>query len=209
MSVEIINFPNTGFLKINLTDDQVAPILQEVLEIKENFSSAIKANYGLVGNIKKEFSLVTSQSHIELLLKEYVQMYEDQFSYLQQLKVLGKPAPLTLLHAWVNFQEKHEFNPIHDHTGVFSFVIWLNIPYSIEQEKQFGPGNTSSAPLSGQFSFIYTDVLGTIQKFSMNADKNMENTMILFPARLNHEVYPFYSSDDFRISVSGNVGFQV
>jgi DNA-binding ferritin-like protein (Dps family) len=85
MSVEIVNFPNIGFLKINLTDEQIAPILQEALEIKENFSSAEKANQGLVGNIKKEYSLLKSRSHIESLLKDYVQTYEDHFKYLQQI----------------------------------------------------------------------------------------------------------------------------
>jgi hypothetical protein len=29
--------------------------------------------------------------------------------------------------------------------------------------------------------------------------------MILFPAKMMHTVYPFYSSDDFRISISGNL----
>jgi hypothetical protein len=37
----------------------------------------------------------------------------------------------------------------------------------------------------------------------------MENTLLLFPAKLTHAVYPFYSSDDYRISVSGNVVFKV
>jgi hypothetical protein len=109
----------------------------------------------------------------------------------------------------VNFQEKHEFNPLHDHTGVFSFVIWLKIPYLAETEKQFGPGNNSRAPLSGQFTFAYTDALGEIKKYDISADTTMENTMLIFPAKLHHEVYPFYSSDDFRISVSGNIGFQI
>lgn len=209
MSLEIVNFSNLGFLKIDLSNEQISPILQEVLEIKENFVSASSANHGLVGNIKKEFSLLKSQNCIELLLREYIQTYEDHFNYLQQLKIFVNPQPLTLLHAWVNFQEKHEFNPIHDHTGVFSFVIWLKIPYTIEKEKEVGPGSKSVTPLAGQFSFIYTDVLGNIRKYNMNADETMENTMIIFPAKLNHEVYPFYSSDDFRISISGNVGFQI
>ena len=36
-------------------------------------------------------------------------------------------------------------------------------------------------------------------------DKAWEGTMILFPSSLNHNVYPFYTSDDYRISISGNL----
>ena len=37
---------------------------------------------------------------------------------------------------WVNYQYKTEFNPYHDHSGVYSFAIWLKIPYdSKEQQK--------------------------------------------------------------------------
>jgi len=29
--------------------------------------------------------------------------------------------------------------------------------------------------------------------------------MLIFPARMTHCVYPFYTSQDYRISISGNV----
>ena len=32
-----------------------------------------------------------------------------------------------------------------------------------------------------------------------------ENTILFFPALLNHTVYPFYLSDEERISISGNI----
>ena len=36
-------------------------------------------------------------------------------------------------------------------------------------------------------------------------DKSWEGVMILFPADTAHQVYPFYTSDDYRISISGNL----
>ena len=33
----------------------------------------------------------------------------------------------------------------------------------------------------------------------------MEGMLLFFPARLNHEVYPYYNCDEQRISISGNV----
>jgi hypothetical protein len=209
MSIKVVNFPNIGFLKIDLTTDQLDPILQEVLEIKENFLSAPTANYGLVGNIKKEFNLLKNHDYIEDLLKPYVQEFENNFHYLKDHKSLHKPVPLGLLHTWINFQEKHEFNPVHDHNGVFSFVIWLKIPYNIKDEIANSPGVNSPTPLAGNFAFYYTDCLGKICHYSIPADNTMENSLLIFPAPLNHAVYPFYSSDDYRITVSGNIGFQV
>ena len=35
--------------------------------------------------------------------------------------------------------------------------------------------------------------------------KTYEKKLIVFPARMNHGVMPFYSSDGYRISVSGNL----
>ena len=90
-----------------------------------------------------------------------------------------------------------------------SFVIWLKLPFLIENEDKYGPGSKANNPMSGRFSFSYTDSMGAICHYDIPADKNMENTMLIFPAKMNHTVYPFFTSDDCRISVSGNVIFQV
>jgi len=104
----------------------------------------------------------------------------------------------------VNFQKKYEFNPIHDHTGIMSFVIWMQIPYLMEDELKASPGASANPNLAGHFAFHYTNTLGDICHFFIPADKTQENTILLFPARMKHSVFPFYSSDDFRITVSGN-----
>jgi hypothetical protein len=55
------------------------------------------------------------------------------------------------------------------------------------------------------FQFHYTDILGNITGAVLPIDKKWEGQMLLFPALLNHSVFPFYSSNDYRISVSGNL----
>ena len=208
MTIDIHNFPNIGFLKVSLNAEQMAPILQEILEIKQDFLSASPINKLLAGNIRKEFDLIKSHNHIELLLQEYVQHYEHTFKYITKVKVHSDDnSPLHLDRLWVNFQEKYEFNPPHAHRGVFSFVIWVKIPYNLKNEIALSPGVNASQPLSGYFSFHYTDALGSICNFSIPADETMENTLLVFPSKLNHSVSPFYSSEDFRISVSGNISF--
>ena len=44
--------------------------------------------------------------------------------------------PYYLQQIWVNYQKQGEFNPLHDHGGVYSFVIWMKIPTKhFEQNK--------------------------------------------------------------------------
>jgi hypothetical protein len=51
--------------------------------------------------------------------------------------------------------------------------------------------------------------MGKIVQHDMCVDNTWEGKMALFPADLNHIVYPFYTSEDYRISISGNVGFKL
>ena len=58
------------------------------------------------------------------------------------------------------------------------------------------------------FVFLMINEVGQIVSHAVPVDKEWEGKMALFPASLNHQVYPFYTSDEYRISISGNVGFQ-
>ena len=41
-----------------------------------------------------------------------------------------------------------------------------------------------------------------------DVDKSFEGKGFMFRSSQAHTVYPFYTSDDYRISISGNIGFQ-
>jgi hypothetical protein len=202
--INLQTFNNLGILSYNLSQDQIMPIKEEIESIKNNFDTSVTSNHYLLGNIKKEFELITSKSYLEKLITPLLISYDQNFDYLQRISVLSNDAPIVLKNAWVNFQSKTEFNPNHNHDGVFSFVIWTNVPYDIEQEKEFSPGYISKQNLAGCFEFQYTNILGEIYSHIIHVDKSLENTLVLFPAKLRHCVYPFYTSDDYRISVSGN-----
>ena len=107
---------------------------------------------------------------------------------------------------WVNYQKKHEFNPRHNHSGMFSFVIWIKIPYDYEDEKKLPLAESSGAAkkLIGNFSFLWSDGLD-IQTKVIPMSPKMEAHGVIFPSTFHHEVYPFYTSDEERISVSGNI----
>jgi hypothetical protein len=198
-------FNNTGIITVKLSDEDLQPIKDEIKEIQNNFSSYVKANNKLAGQIEHEYELNKTHKYIENLVLPYTQEYEKQFNYLGGMSILNKDLPLGMWDApWVNFMKKHEFNPTHTHTGVYSFVIWIDVPYDIEEEKSQNYCKDSRSPIPGYFQFLYTDALGRISAHNIPVDKTYNNMMVLFPCDLNHAVYPFSTSDKYRISVSGN-----
>ena len=106
---------------------------------------------------------------------------------------------------WLNFQKKYEYNPIHYHNNDLSFVIWVQIPYDLEKELECPNSKNSNIPLNSIFSFFYTDIFGKIKTAQIHVDKSYEGTVVVFSPDLQHMVYPFFTSDQYRISISGNV----
>ena len=115
---------------------------------------------------------------------------------------------MTLSGLWVNFQQKYEFNPSHNHDGVYSFVIWHKIPYLISDEIKNSPGKNANKVLAGHFEFNYTNSLGNIWQETLPVDKTWENTICIFPSEMIHSVYPFFTSDEYRITSSGNISLE-
>jgi hypothetical protein len=199
-------FPNVGYVQHEFTDKQLAKVREEVKTIQDDFSKATDAHAKLAGNIEKEFTLSDkTKLYLEYILMPMVRtMYEGSPEYIKKGSHSQRMPAFYLESVWVNFQKKHEFNPLHGHTGVYSWVIWLQVPFTNEEELKAGPGNGSNHPVSGQFAFNYIDSSGTIINHGLQVDKSWENKAILFPSSTMHCVYPFYSSDDYRISISGN-----
>ena len=103
---------------------------------------------------------------------------------------------------WVNHSYKYDFNPVHRHEGMFAFVIWVKIPYDIEEELKRHQGNGRQTSC---FSFNYTNACGRLTTETLEIDKSFEWDIILFDAFLPHSVLPFYTSDDVRISIAGDI----
>lgn len=113
-----------------------------------------------------------------------------------------------LSEAWVNFSKKHDFNPIHKHAGVYSFVIWVKIPYDLDEEMKVYSGKVDGS-VNSLFEFTTIESFGSINNQTIPVDKSYEWEMIFFPAEMMHQVYPFYTSDEFRVSIAGNIAFSV
>ena len=110
----------------------------------------------------------------------------------------GGMGALRLQQLWINFQQAGDHNPIHDHGGMFSFVIYGEIDDEIFT-KEVPVTNSQHA---GQIVFQYGERITQLQMNSF-AVKPYKGLMFVFPAGLNHYV-PAYYKDFERISISGN-----
>jgi hypothetical protein len=202
-------FPTYGYLTKQFTKIDLNPLLTEIDFIKNNFNNSENINNKLAGQIERQFKINDSKKHLEKILLPFALEYNRIFNYFKTFKCLSTIPDLILDEVWVNFQKKYEYNPPHDHSGVLSFVIWINIPYLSSEEKKFSPGYDSVSPKSGNFEFFYTNNINGISVETIDISKDKELTFIIFPSTFVHQVYPFYTSNDYRISVSGNFKFHI
>jgi hypothetical protein len=138
-----------------------------------------------------------------------VNFYESKYNYFNRLfnfttDTTACDMNLDLERMWLNFQRAGEFMPLHNHTGIYSFVIWAHAPYNIKDEQENLANPDLIKNRSAQFEFLYTDTLGKQSIFMLPVDKTWEGRICIFPAEMHHQVHPFYTSDDIRISIAGN-----
>lgn len=200
-------FKNLGYLIVDLTKDQLAPIQDEVNRIQADFNNPNNRpmNSRLAGNVEHEYVLVDSRMHIEHLVIQIAKTYDEAYNYFKDIDYCTTDTPLVMPEPWVNFQSKHDFNPPHFHSGVLSFVLWLKVPYKIEDEMKQTRSVYSNFNTPGHFIFSYTNVLGQIQQEKLPVDETWEGKLCMFPSSMVHSVMPFYTSDEYRISVAGNI----
>ena len=193
--------PNKGWLDYRLNKKE----MDYVWRCIENKKEFIKET--LVGHISSSYKLMDRGDWFWInTIQPLVTNYNKSFN-----SNLGSNVPITNHHPyrmsswWVNYQKKNEFNPIHDHNGVYSFVIWMKIPTDWKKQNINPLAATSNTSCISSFQFYYHNISGNLMPYYYKLSTQDEGTMVLFPSKLPHQVYPFYECDEERISVSGNV----
>lgn len=196
------NFANYGFVRDTVPSELLEKLKNEIAQLDITTTDTI--SYNLAGNIETERQLSAHKDELETYVLELCRQYENAWGLANTSKDL-RSDNLEMYVYWANLQKKHEFNPMHTHDGTYSFVIWLKIPFKIADELATPISNKTNMPRSGMFSFLYTNVFGEIREAEFPVDESYEGTIFLFPASFTHTVYPFSTSDDYRISISGNL----
>ena len=190
------NTPATGYwYDFSLKDDPhiISWIWDRINE------SDTDVRHGLAGNITRSNRLVDKDDYFVKNVISKIFTRESGGKNILSLKMTS---------FWVNWQYKHEFNPLHTHQGCdYSFVIWMKIPTNWNDQLDLPHlhGMKENQKRASAFEFQYLDMLGHIIASPYRMDPILENTGVFFPSELNHQVFPFYGTDDPRISISGNI----
>jgi len=200
------SFPNIGVVEGQLPEDVVKDIWKVIKKARKK-PEDMKGE--LAGNISSSIRLDSESPQLaeflNTILPEFINSHIESYGAPWRA-VMKEGEGFNLESLWVNFQKKHEFNPPHDHSGVFSFVIWMQIPTSYAEQRKLPICAESNADNHiSNFAFSYTNTMGRVSTFAYNMEKEAEGYMVMFPSQMLHQVFPFYESDGERISISGNV----
>lgn len=201
-------FPNNGVVFHRVPEDIMSKV-REVTNgaVEKEFEGSVEAGYKLTANITREYDFTKELAPVLLdYINSLIELHNSrsQPHFINEVvNVASHPRRFKFKDVWANFQKKHEFHPHHIHGGVYSFVIWTKIPYNIQDEIAVFPKATLKC--ASMFVFYYTDILGQIRSHPIPVDHPYEGIICLFPKGLGHSVNPFYTSDDYRIAVSGDI----
>ena len=202
--------------------------------IERDSSSFQQMNHQLFGQLEREYQILYKDSFVDFLTETIVKHEKDikqntfsdinhfdftNFKFADQYTYLDPKNKVEPHNGWVNFQKKYEYNPPHVHGGHFSFIYYHKVPYTRESELAATPSpNASGTPPNGATGFVHgtqrlessypemSPVNGVVSFLSVS--KQWEGMLVVFPAYLVHLVNPFYSSDEYRITMSGNILFK-
>ena len=170
-------------------------------------------NAELAGNVSSSLALDDTDNWFMInTLRPIIRKYREIFNKstaFNRKPMFKDDIPYVLTSLWVNFQKQHEFNPMHNHSGVYSFVVFMKIPTDWREQHEIPFVKDSNAPKASDFEFVYTDVMGNVTGYTYNLDSSFEGTMLFFPAEMMHQVYPFYNCEEERITISGNIVYDI
>ena len=197
------HLPNVGLTEGKLPAEIYQALNKEIVDIHTNDKDVVRMNTSLAGQITKEYQITKSLPLLNPYLEEMGRAYQKEWNYYPKE---NPNKNLKVESVWVNMQKKLEVNPLHNHDGTLSFVAWLHVPFKLEDERNMeNCKNSRTRELTSTFQFVYTTALGKIANCPMFVESGWEARIIMFPAKLLHVVYPFQTSDDYRISIAGNL----
>jgi len=202
-------FDHTHLPNVGLTNGIIPPEIyqdlnKEIVDIHTDDRDIVRMNTSLAGQITKEYQITKSLPLLNPFLEEMGRAYQKNWDYFP--KENPNDNKLKVESVWVNMQKKLEVNPLHNHDGTLSFVAWLHVPFKLEDERNMPNCKDSrTMEISSTFQFVYNTALGTIANCPMFVESGWEGRIVMFPSQLLHIVYPFQTSDDYRISIAGNL----
>ena len=198
-------------IETNLSGTPAMLRLWEYISNAKENSKSLKSN--LAGNLSSSLVLNDTDNWFFVntcipIIEKYKEFFKKSTAFNSQ-PISKNDLPYGLDRFWVNFQKQHEFNPMHNHSGVYSFVVFMKIPTVWKEQCEIPFVKESNSPKASAFEFVYTDIMGNISQYTYCLDSSFEGIMLFFPAEMMHQVYPFYNCEEERITISGNIVYDI
>jgi len=205
---------NHWYIRAKLSDEMISDIKYNISLLEQTKDN--EANHFLAGKIDKEYFIeipISVKEFIFDMIKEYkediiksTQLFDNKILNLDSFSYTPTNTNSKFKYqSWVNFQKKYEYNPAHNHDGDYSYVIWYKIPYNKFDERVYGVGSKSHSKTNGNFTFYFVNDENKVDYINISNDSSDNGTLLIFPSTQIHSVNPFYTSDDYRITLSGNI----
>ena len=190
MNTKKIELPNYAVLDVTL-DKNVLDHLHHLVEKYEP------------DDAKQQWMLIDDDNRFQKeVLNPIIQEYVADYGFPEKLKTTHIH-DLTFQKFWANYTGKGEYQALHNHDAIWSFVIWLKLPAVANVEQSV---KDAMHPDAGDFILTYSDIIGRTRKVNWKLEKQYnEGHMVLFPSDLYHAVYPHFQTDEKRLSLAGDI----
>ena len=190
MNTKKIELPNYAVLDVTL-DKNVLDHLHHLVEKYEP------------DDAKQQWMLIDDDNRFQKeVLNPIIQEYVADYGFPETLKTTHIH-DLTFQKFWANYTGKGEYQALHNHDAIWSFVIWLKLPAVANVEQSV---KDAMHPDAGDFILTYSDIIGRTRKVNWKLEKQYnEGHMLLFPSDLYHAVYPHFQTDEKRLSLAGDI----
>ena len=173
--LKVVVPPNHGWIEYKLDQKELDYVWKCIENKKESYKNS------LAGNIEESNLLLDkSEWFFRETIRPIILQYEKVYGSLGNENPLNQRFEYHMSSWWVNYQKQTEFNPIHHHGGVYSFVIWMKIPTSYFQQNKKLISLKSNAPSISSFQFVYTDILGRLRTYPYQLSPKDEGKMVFF-----------------------------
>ena len=195
MDIEILRPFGPSIVKVQLPLEIINQMNEYTNTVVKDQNKSTELDHGkkLVGNVQQEIVL-----EVEFMKKikwaEFLASACKEWVKHEQNKQLKS---FQITKSWIVRQFKHEYNPIHWHSGHISGVGYLKVPNSFGKTYQENKQNNN-----GKLVLVH----GSRSLFSESSYiiKPKVGDLYMFPSYLMHSVYPFYDTDEERRSISFN-----
>ena len=186
-----------------LVNELPVDVFQELKNAKKGATHVEK----LVGVFPDEYKLDTTKcpkftKHCLNVSNRFLEKCGDQPVFRQIRDNTPWGTQLKIADFWRNEMYSGSYNPLHQHSGLLSFIIYLEVPYTIEHQIQ-----TESYLEPRKVKHGFTEFIDPFSHYTrfFPVSPAMEGTMLLFPAWVKHVVYPFKNCDKPRVTIAGNI----